>query len=200
MHDHHYLGTNGNSTKQHYHNTTPTTPYTLQLTPTPETSSRLKTPTKSALKSSLRSPSTKTPSTISGTAKIPESFHTTAPSPLKSMKTLLTRKYSGKLRSPFSGHKATSDQPKKVRKGVRFFIVQYSFPFRILEVIAMNTRLRNLRVSFQTSARRADPNHQEVTISPTYHVFELDSHNNNFMVTILTLNIASRLNQETGGS
>jgi len=113
VYERHPVGTNA---RQRFHDTTNNTPtISYKSTPTSEASSRLKTPTKSALKSSLRSPATKPSSAISGT---PESFHTAAPSPLKSMKSLLTRKCSGKLRSPFSGHKTTADAPQKVRKGV----------------------------------------------------------------------------------
>ena len=125
--EYHSLGVNGNSASQHYHNSTNNTPtisYPCQSTPTPETLFRPKTPTKSALKSSLRSPSTKTSSAICST---PESSHTMAPSPLKSMKTLLTRKCSGKLRSPFSGHKVTSNPIQKVRKDLLLLFSTHFF-------------------------------------------------------------------------
>ena len=102
-------------TKQPYHYAidTPTISHSYQSTPNPEISSRLKTPTKSALKSSLRSPSIKTPNATGSTPKLREIVHTPTPSPLKSMRTLLTRKCSGKLRSPFAGDKAGPDS--KVR-------------------------------------------------------------------------------------
>lgn len=162
-------------------------PSISKLGATQETSSRLKTPTKSALKSSLRSPSTKTSRTTSGTPTLPPSFHTVSPSPLKSMKTLLTRKCSGKLRSPFNGHKAILDPPEKVREKVLYSSVLISFQSLRNEhsssqhesLESMSSRSRTSRSDHQSNIPRLRTRFHDIVRnnddSDFEHRFELES-------------------------
>ena len=80
----------------HRHGPIPSHSYLHQATATPEFSTpRSKTPTKSVLKNS-RSP-----------LALQENLPSTAGSSLKTMKSLLSRKCSGKLRSPFNAKKSS---------------------------------------------------------------------------------------------
>lgn len=83
----------------------------IQATPTIGTPlSSLKAPVKSVLKSSLKSPvpSTATINTPTSSSKSPSTSGTS----LKTMKSLLTRKCSGPLRSPLNGTKARESSQK----------------------------------------------------------------------------------------
>jgi len=86
----------------------------IQATPTIGTPlSSLKAPVKSVLKSSLKSPVPRTPTinTPISSSKSPSTSGTS----LKTMKSLLTRKCSGPLRSPLNGTKAR-ESSQKVRE------------------------------------------------------------------------------------
>lgn len=88
--------------------------YSNESTPTlGNCPSKLKTPAKSALKNSLRSPaSTIGPPLPSSPAASAHS--TTAGSSLRTVKSLLSRKVSGSFRSPFNGSKASREAKKNV--------------------------------------------------------------------------------------
>jgi len=108
-------------------NDTPTLsyPHSQQSTPIPDTPVyRSKTPVKSALKSSLKSPATKSSNTTDNNAS---SFSPVPTSSLKTMKSLLTRKCSGRLMSPFTSNKVSPGSSVKVWISPVHGVVSHSF-------------------------------------------------------------------------
>jgi len=103
-----YANSRDSPSHRHRQGPIPSHSYTHQVTPTPESSStpRSKTPTKSVLKNS-RSPLAKSSGSAGSTPSVLENLPSAAGSSLKTMKSLLSRKCSGKLRSPFNGKKSS---------------------------------------------------------------------------------------------
>ena len=92
----------------------PTNFYSNQSTPTlGGCSSKLKTPAKSALKNSLRSPASTMGSPLPSSPAT-SAHSTTAGSSLRTVKSLLSRKVSGSFKSPFNGSKAVREAKKNV--------------------------------------------------------------------------------------
>ncbi|KDR73011.1 hypothetical protein GALMADRAFT_745308 [Galerina marginata CBS 339.88] len=109
---------------------TPNIPHIYSNETTPiigKPSSQLKTPTRSVLKSSLRSPAPSSPQP-SGPSNSPS----VTGSSLRTMKSLLTRKYSETLKSPFSGNKVSREASHKDLGEIEYSTPE-QFPPRIFD-------------------------------------------------------------------